>query len=226
MEVIPGLTTGGLPQVEWTAQLATTTQGDRWRNLWILFGALLGFVGGLVGSGFGAGIAGAVVIGGLFAGSFNKSLVKPGQREWAETPILKPFKGQAFVTRLDNGELMFNSVFDVPDREIIGAMIPLSSFDEFESGMMNDWFASSTDMGAYGNCRCIVVHPKYEGTKCVAVHGGSYADISRLHGELTRQFIARRLEIIKTPIAIAPASSRPIRIPKGRASSDDLPGSL
>jgi hypothetical protein len=219
MDVTSDLTDRGMPRVKWTALIPKTTQGNRlWKQATIGF-AVAGGIVGLFANGIPGLLFGAFFGGGFGAYVFNRSMQQQHQQEWAVKPVVVESKGEAFIGGSLPDGLAFNWYFETPDGELLGDTIPLSSFDVFEFGSMNEWFAGADDKKKFGDCLAIVVDVEHQGTKCVAVHAGSKADMARLHGALTREFIAKRRALIHGARSeAAPELRAPLR--------DDVPKSL
>jgi hypothetical protein len=220
MDVITDKTIYGLPSVTWIQMLPKTSQGSRFRFQAIVGGMIVGGLAGLFANGFYGLLMGVFFGGGIGGLLFNKTMQQPGQREWGERPVLMPSMAQAAVTGPVDGEYTFHWSYEYPEGNKIRDSVPLSSFDVFEVGSMNEWFAGADDRQKYGDTIAIVLHSTVEGTKCVAKHAGARAEVSKLHGVLTREFVTNRAALsgVNAPQAHPSApTARP---------SDDLPTAL
>lgn len=220
MDIRAGTTDQGLPRVTWVQQLAKESRGNRLRR-----NATIGFavLGGAIGLYMGGlqGLFGGAVVGALLAmAAYGKSMDTEEQREWARKPVLKASKGEAFVASSADGEPLFHWRFEAPDGNVLGDTILLSSFDVFELGSMNEWFAGPDERKIYGDSMAIVLHAEPGGTKCVAAHAGSKAEMAQLHAILTREFVTKRSTLLQKRVEAPRPTPAPSRY------SDDLPTSL
>jgi hypothetical protein len=221
MDIAFDHTPDGYRNVIWIQMLPKTTKGARLRWQAILggmvLGALLGWAslrridGVLLGGFFGGGLGGIL---------FQKSMQGQDQQEWGRAPITAPSQGQAFARPSARGEMTFTWFFDTPDGGRLGDSVPLASFDSFELGSLNEWFAGPEDRRKFGDCLAIVLHAEGQGTKCVAAHAGSRAEIAQLHGVLTREFVVNRAALLQGP---SDAPKPEIGAPR---YSDDIPKTL
>jgi hypothetical protein len=221
MDIAFDHTPDGYRNVIWIQMLPRTTKGGRLRWQAILggmiLGALLGWAslkridGLLMGAFFGGGVGGIL---------FQKSMQGQDQQEWGRAPITAPSQGQAFARPSQTGEMTFTWFFDTPDGGRLGDSVPLASFDSFEVGSLNEWFAGPEDRRQFGDCLAIVLHSESHGTKCVAAHAGSRAEIAQLHAVLTPEFVLNRAQLALS------ASREPQTPARASRHSDDIPKSL
>ena len=218
-------TAQGYPRVTWVQQLVKEAQGTRLRRQAIIWAIVIGtLIGGSAGAskpdlGVVGGIFGGIIICLIIAlGAFGNSMKNPSQREWADKPVVVDSPAYAQLEGTP-GALMFSWGFQTPKGEVVGDAVPLDSFDTFEFGTLDEWFSGPDDRKGFGDCYGIVLHAK-EGTKCVAAHAGSKADMSRLHATLTSLFVDNR-PVLQPRVRRPPASSN---APPRR--DDDVPKSL
>jgi hypothetical protein len=192
---------GGFPRVTWSQKLARTTQGKNLLGTAIVIGLIAGaLLGWKIASDQRSNILEMVIFCGLFGAglavmAFGKSMQNQSQREWAEKPVLVDCPAFAEIEPAD-GTLMFTWGFTTGGGTNVSDTVPLDSFDTFEFGTANEWFAEPENRQAFGDCFVIVLHSGSEGTKCVAAHSGSKADIDRLHATLTTCFVNNRRALI------------------------------
>jgi hypothetical protein len=198
MQVEVGTTDRGLPRVKWVQRLPMETQGRRLARTAMIACAL---VGGAIGYAWGASwqsVFGGALVGALLAmWALGKSMEIQHQQEWAAKPVLTDSKGEAYLTRQGDGELTFNWSFGTPDGDLVGDTVPLTRFEVFELGTMNEWFAGSDDKKKFGDCFAIVLHVEEGGTKCVAAHAGNKGELAQLHSALTGEFVVKRAALSK-----------------------------
>lgn len=198
MDIKITTTDEGFPQIKWTQDVAYSSNGAEMNRKFTRYGLAILAVSVMLF--FGGSFYGAFYVffigGTVLALKVGPPLKGETYERWKLTPVTEPRDALATAVRYGN-DLQFQVIWAGGTRSD-GAMfeVPLNSFDAFEMGTLDDWFRQPGDIKRFMENSAIVIHPREQESKCVALHYRPRGELRALHEALTRVFIIERPAIL------------------------------